>query len=245
MQERLQKFISDSGVMSRRAAEREITAGRVTVNGVPAVIGQKVDPAKDHVAINGKPVQPRRAAVGYTYIMLNKPAGYVTTMSDDKGRRCVAELVEDVGCRVYPVGRLDYDSEGLLLLTDDGELTNRLTHPSHGIAKIYHVKIRGEITPGELAALRAPMTIDGYEIKPVSTEIVKRAEGFTTLRMELSEGRNRQIRKMCEQCELEVLKLRRIAVGELTLGDIRPGKWRHLTRSQVKYLKRACGMEDR
>ena len=238
---RLQKYISDCGVMSRRACEAEIKAGNVTVNGEKAELGQKVVPGKDVVKFKGELIKPRSNR--YTYILLNKPAGYVTTMSDEKGRPCVAELVEDVGHRVYPVGRLDYESEGLLLMTDDGELTNRMTHPSHGVPKIYHVKLEGEITPEEMKRLTAPMELDGYQLKPVGVEVVTRAEGKTVLRMTLHEGRNRQIRRMCEIAELELLNLKRVAIGELTLGNLRPGKWRRLTASQIDYLKRSCKMK--
>ena len=238
---RLQKYISDCGVMSRRACEEEIKAGLVTVNGETAELGQRVIPGKDEVKYKGEIISPRSSR--YTYILLNKPAGVLTSMTDDRGRRCVSELVSDVGCRVYPVGRLDYESEGLLLMTDDGELTNRMTHPSHGIPKIYHVKIEGEITPEELKRLSSPMELDGYQLKPVEIEIVSRSEGRTVLRMTLHEGRNRQIRRMCEIAELKLLKLRRVAIGELTLGDLRPGKWRRLTAQQIEYLRRECKMK--
>ena len=234
---RLQKYISTAGIMSRRAAEKEIEAGRIKVNGQPALMGQKIDPEKDRVTYNGKPIVCKTEKK--VYIMLNKPRGYVTTLSDDKSRKCVAELVKDVGERVYPVGRLDMDSEGLLLFTNDGELANKLMHPRHRIPKIYHVRIKGEISPEKLKALSQPMDIDGYEILPVNCEIVTRKENFTVIRMELYEGRNRQIRKMCEQNELEITKLQRVAIGSIKLGDLSPGNWRHLTKTQVDYLKKA------
>ena len=232
---RVQKYISDCGVMSRRSAEEEIRAGRVTVNGARAELGQKIVPGRDTVTLGDRELKPR--ASGYVYIMLYKPVGYVTTMSDEKGRRCVAELVEDLGRRVYPVGRLDYESEGLLLMTDDGELTNRLTHPKHHIPKVYHVRLAGEITPEELKALSGPMELDGYPLKPVEIGIVSRSEGKTVLSMTLHEGRNRQIRRMCEIAGLKLLNLKRVAVGDLTLGNLHPGRWRHLTASQVESLK--------
>ena len=169
--------------------------------------------------------------------MLNKPRGYVTTMSDEKGRKCVAQLVTDVGTRVYPVGRLDYDSEGLLLLTNDGDLANLLTHPKHHIPKIYHVKIKERITPEKLTALGKPMEIDGYKLKPVKAEIVTLANDVTVLSMTLYEGRNRQIRKMCESLDLEIISLKRIAIGDLKLGNLKPGTWKKLTKSQVDYLR--------
>jgi 23S rRNA pseudouridine2605 synthase len=232
---RLQKYISTIGVMSRRAAEKEIEAGRIKVNGEIADLGQKIIPGKDRVTYNGKLLEQKKTD-RKIYIMLNKPKGYVTTLSDDKERKCVAQLVEDVNARVYPVGRLDMYSEGLLLFTNDGELANKLTHPRHQIPKIYHVRVKGEITPEQLKALGKPMMIDDYEIQPVKCEIITRRDNFTVIRMELYEGRNRQIRKMCEQVELEITKLQRVAIGNIKLGDLAPGKWRHLTKSQVEYL---------
>ena len=232
---RLQKYISDCGVMSRRAAEREIELGKIFVNGQRATIGQKIDPDKDVVKYNDEVIS--NSDKHYQYIMLYKPMGYITTMSDDKNRKCITELIEDVGTRVYPVGRLDMESEGLLLLTNDGDLTNKLTHPKHNIPKIYHVKLVGAITPENLKALGKPMMIDDYEIQPVEVEIVTRNDKITILRMTLYEGRNRQIRKMCESLGLEIKNLKRIAIGKITLGDLHPGKWRRLTQSQIKYLK--------
>ena len=200
MEERLQKYMADCGLMSRRAAEEEIRKGLVTVNGVPAELGTKVTPGVDQVLYkNRKVVMPRGEHV---YIMLNKPAGYVTTANDEKGRPCVTDLVKAVGRRVYPIGRLDMASEGLLLLTDDGALTETLTHPRHSIPKIYNVKVEGEITEEQYKTLLSPMEIDGYPIRPVYTEVLKRKDGKTLLQMTLYEGRNRQIRKMCEQVGL-------------------------------------------
>ena len=169
--------------------------------------------------------------------MLNKPAGYVTTANDEKGRPCVTDLVKAVGRRVYPIGRLDMASEGLLLLTDDGALTETLTHPRHSIPKIYNVKVEGEITEEQYKTLLSPMEIDGYPIRPVYTEVLKRKDGKTLLQMTLYEGRNRQIRKMCEQVGLQIRFLKRIAIGNLTLGRLRVGEWRYLTKEQVSYLK--------
>ena len=235
---RLQKYISSIGLMSRRSAEKEIEAGNILVNGLKVEAGHKITPDKDLITYLGKPVRakiPERK----TYIMLNKPRGYVTTLSDDRSRKCVAELVKDLGTRVYPVGRLDMDSEGLLLLTNDGELANKLTHPRHSIPKIYHVKIKGEITPEQLKLLRSELVIDGYKIQPVGCEIITRKDNKTVLRMILYEGRNRQIRKMCEQTELEITTLQRVAIGNVKLGDLKPAAWRHLTASQVEYLKKA------
>lgn len=222
--------------MSRRAAEDAIRAGIVKVNGVKAGIGQKIDPERDEVTFGGKKVEPDCA--GKVYIALNKPRGYVSTMSDERGRKCVAELVSDVGARVFPMGRLDMDSEGLLLFTNDGELANKLTHPGHDIPKIYHVKLEGEITPEQLKRLGGRFNIDGYDILPVKCSVVSRKEGHTVVRMELYEGRNRQIRKMCETLSLKVENLRRVAIGEIALGNLAPGKWRRLSGKQIDYLKK-------
>ena len=231
---RIQKFISDCGVMSRRAAEKEIEAGHVTVNGKRATIGQKINPAQDKVKVGGKPCRRTEEKV---YVMLNKPRGYVTTMSDEKGRRCIPELMEDLPERVYPCGRLDMESEGLLLLTNDGTVADKLMHPRNHLEKIYHVKVRTEIAPEIVTRLNEPMILDGYKIKPVTVAVITKKDGATTLRFTLSEGRNRQIRKMCEQVGLEVMRLRRIAVGELNIGTLRPGQWRFLNHSETEYLK--------
>lgn len=233
---RIQKFFTDCGILSRRAAEEEIRRGRVKVNGVVAEVGQKIDPLCDCVEYRGQVIRPSEKP-RFTYVMLNKPRGYLSTVTDDRGRHCVTELTEDVGVRLYPVGRLDMDSEGLLLLTNDGELTNRLTHPKHEIPKIYHVKIRGTVTAQQVKALSSPMELDGYRILPVKTELISVKDGTSTLRMTLFEGRNRQIRKMCETQSLEILRLCRVAIGDVKLGNLAPGKWRYLTRTQVEYLK--------
>lgn len=237
---RIQKYFTDCGVLSRRAAEEEIRAGRVLVNGIPATVGQKIDPEQDEITYRGKTVtmdtHPRNL-----YVMLNKPRGYVTTMHDEQGRPCVTELIRDIPNRVYPVGRLDMDSEGLLLLTNDGELANRLTHPRHEIPKIYHVKIRGAVTQDQLKALGKPMELDGYMIQPVDIKLTSIQSDHCILRMTLYEGRNRQIRKMCQTQDLKILSLRRIAIGELELGNLAPGQWRYLTHSQVQYLKNNSG----
>ena len=232
---RLQKYLSEQGIMSRRAAEEEIKKGKVKVNGTPATLGTKIDPEQDVVEYGGKKVG---GAVRKVYIMLNKPVGYVTTMSDEMNRPCVAELIESVGVRVYPIGRLDLESEGLLLFTNDGELANRLMHPKYHKPKVYHVKIRGEVSAEKIEALGKPMIIDGYKTKPVGISVVTRKQDFTVLAMELHEGRNRQIRKMCEQLELHIITLKRISSGDVKLGNLPIGEWRHLTRAQVESLKR-------
>lgn len=234
---RLQKYFTDCGILSRRAAEAEIEAGRVKVNGERAVLGQKILPGVDCVEYRGREIHPP-AHSGHTYIMLNKPRGYLTSMTDDRGRRCVTELVSDVGRRIYPVGRLDLESEGLLLLTDDGDLTYRLTHPRHEIPKIYHVRLAGDVNEDQIKALAQPIELDGYLTQPVEISLLSHRDNATILRMVLYEGRNRQIRRMCAAQGLTVLRLCRVAIGDLTLGNLAPGRWRYLTRSQVEYLKR-------
>ena len=233
---RLQKYISDCGIMSRRAAEAEIAAGKVKVNGRTAEIGQKINPEKDTVEIGGKPRRSRRKNT-YTYVMLNKPRGYLSSVSDDRGRKCVTELVSDIKLRLYPVGRLDMDSDGLLLMTNDGELTNRLTHPRHEIPKIYRVKVKPAPSVKQLDLLGSELELDGYKIQPVEVSVLASDEDSAILEMKLYEGRNRQIRRMCEEAELNILWLTRIAIGELALGRLGRGKWRYLTPEEVDYLK--------
>ena len=239
---RLQKYLSDCGVLSRRAAEKAIENGEVTVNDEPAEIGMKIDPMKDKIRYKGRNIVKKRNS-HYTYIMLHKPRGYVTTMSDEKDRKTVAELVKEAGVRVYPVGRLDMQSEGLLIMTNDGELTNALTHPRHEIPKYYEVRVEGQVSPETLKKLSSEMEIDGYKIQPVRTSVVSMKDEKTVLCMELFEGRNRQIRKMCEQVGLEVIKLKRIAIGQIKLGNLKPGAWKHLSKQQIEYLKTACGLK--
>ena len=232
---KLQKYFSDCGVMSRRAAEEEIKMGRVKVNGSVAELGLRIDPERDVVEYRGKRINPSDKE--RICILLNKPRGFVTTLSDEKGRRTVADLVASVGRRVYPIGRLDMDSDGLLLLTDDGELANRLTHPRHEIPKIYHVTVSGEVSAEQLSKLCAPMELDGYEILPVRSEVISRDVRSTVLEMTLYEGRNRQIRKMCEAVGLRISRLCRVAIGELELGALEVGRWRELTPDELSYLK--------
>lgn len=237
MEVRLQKFIADAGLLSRRKAEEAILAGRITVNGHPAELGQKIDPARDHITYQGKRVLPEKRE--HTYIMMNKPRGYLCSTSDDRGRKCVTELLVGVTSRVYPVGRLDMISEGMLLLTDDGELKNRLTHPSHTVGKVYRVKVAGEVSEEQYMILTSPLVIDGYKIRPVDVLVGESDESGTVLKMTLFEGRNRQIRKMCEQAGLTVKRLSRISIGELKLDGLPVGKWRYLEPREVEYLYRA------
>ena len=234
---RLQKFISDSGLMSRRAAEGEIERGNISVNGHVAAIGTKIDPASDVVTYKGKRIRFERKK--YTYIMLNKPRGYLSSTTDDRGRKCVTDLLEGVDARVYPVGRLDLVSEGILLLTDDGELKNRLTHPKHTIGKVYRVKIAGKISDEQMEILTSELVIDGYKIQPVTVSISSEDESGTVLKMTLFEGRNRQIRKMCEAAGLTVKRLSRVSIGNLKLDGLPVGKWRYLEQHEVDYLYKA------
>ena len=234
---RLQKFISECGIMSRRAAEDAIENSRIAVNGVTASIGEKIDPAKDKVTLDGNLVRVNHDKK--LYVMLNKPVGYLTSMSDDRGRQCVTELLQDVPARVYPCGRLDMDSEGMLILSNDGEFTNLLTHPGHNLGKLYHVKVNMPVTPEILEALRQPMDIDGYTIKPVDVRLISLKTRCSVLSFELFEGRNRQIRKMCQQNGLHVLSLRRVSIGNLELGTLKSGEWRYLSAKEINYLKNA------
>lgn len=236
---RLQKYFTDCGVMSRRAAEAEILAGRVTVNGAPATLGMRIDPSCDKVEYRGKSVLP--PSTPKKYILLHKPRGYVTTVSDDRGRPTVAMLTADAGSRIYPVGRLDMDSEGALLMTDDGALAERLTHPRHTVPKIYRVTVTGEWSPQTLRKLGQPMVIDGYRIRPVKVRLLGHEGSSTLLEMTLFEGRNRHIRKMCAAVNLKVTRLCRIAIGTITLDGLPVGKWRPLTPEEIRELSDLSG----
>lgn len=240
---RLQKFIADAGLMSRRAAEEEIKSGNVSVNGHVAELGMKIDPKHDVVAYRNKRIVYEKR--NYTYIMINKPRGYLSSTTDDRGRKCVTDLLDGVDARVYPVGRLDLVSEGMLLLTDDGELKNRLTHPSHSLPKLYRVKVSGSVSAEQLERLSSPMIIDDYEIKPVTVNVGEIDEVGTVLKMTLVEGRNRQIRKMCEQVGLTVKRLSRVSIGTLKLNSLPVGKWRYLTHDEVEYLYNATKAENK
>ena len=233
---RLQKYIADSGLMSRRAAEEEIKNGNISVNGHVATPGTKVGNC-DTVTYKGKKIAYRRAE--YTYIMMNKPRGYLSSTSDDRGRKCVTDLLDGVSARIYPVGRLDLISEGMILLTDDGELKNRLTHPSYSLPKIYRVKVGEPVSAEQYDILTSPLVIDDYEIKPVEVKIAESDETGTVLKMTLHEGRNRQIRKMCEIAGLTVRRLSRVSIGNLKLDGLPVGKWRYLSDDEVEYLKKA------
>ena len=237
---RLQKYLSEQGIMSRRAAEKAMQSGQIRVNGRRAELGVRIDPDRDLIEVGGVPVAGSDD-VQHVYLMLNKPTGVVTTLSDDLGRKCIADLIGDVPSRVWPVGRLDYESEGLLILTNDGELTNMLTHPSHEIPKIYHVTLKGSIPSEELEGLKCPMLIDGYRIRPVEVRLIADRGTSTIVEMKLREGRNRQIRKMCEAVKLTVKRLRRTNVGGVKLGMLRPGEFAELTKLEMQTLRSAAG----
>ena len=239
MSEKLQKRIAAAGLMSRRAAEDCIAAGRVTVNGRLARLGDRVE-ASDAICVDGKPLPDEPKKV---YIMLNKPRGYVTTLQDEKGRRDVTELLDGLDTRVYPVGRLDRDSEGLLLLTNDGDFANALMHPSHEVSKRYEVRVRGAVTDEALAALRQPMTLDGYTIRPAQVERLEALPDGARLAVTIHEGRNRQVRRMCEQAGLSVVRLCRVSEGSLRLGQLKPGCWRPLTDEELAALRREIWTE--
>lgn len=234
MEERLQKIIAASGMMSRRAAEELIAAGKVSVNGVAAALGDKADAARDRITVNGKALAPPEEKV---YIMLNKPKGYVTTLRDEKGRRTVAELVKDAGLRLYPVGRLDMYSEGLLIMTNDGEFAERLMHPRGGVEKCYRTSVIGEVSQAAIERLCEPMVIDGYRTHGAKVETEKLSQNGGVLVITINEGRNRQVRKMCEQAGLKVTRLQRVSEGGVRLGDLKPGTWRSLTRAEIKQLE--------
>ena len=233
MRERLQKLIARAGVCSRRSAESLLTAGRVTVNGVAAQLGDKADAETDVIAIDGTAIAFAEPSV---YLMLNKPRGYVTTLSDELGRATAAELVADCGVRVFPVGRLDKESEGLLLFTNDGALMQAMTHPSHQVDKTYEVTVTGQLEGAE-DRLSAVTELDGEPIVPAQVEIIERREGQALLRVTIHQGKNRQIRRMCAQVGLQVTRLRRVSEDALTLGDLKPGQWRYLTDAEVAALK--------
>lgn len=229
--ERIQKYIASCGMMSRRAAEKEIAAGNVTVNGVRAEIGQAVSD-KDVICFHGERIRPEKRKIT---VMLNKPSGYVTTMSDEMGRKTVNDLV-DLPERLYPAGRLDKDSEGLLIMTNDGELANRLTHPKSGKKKIYHVYLRGSVDNNALDMLRAMKTLDGEKINPVGVELIKRSPTGSVVKFTLTEGKNRQIRRMCEAAGVTVTQLKRVQIGSLRLGDLKTGQYRKLTDKEKEEL---------
>ena len=239
-EQRIQKVLSDQGVCSRRAAEKLIDEGRVKVNGHPVTLGDKMDPDFDKVSIDGKSVRIVRKRQ-YTYLMLNKPRGYITTASDERGRKTVMDLLTGVDRRVYPIGRLDKDSEGLLLLTDDGAFANLLTHPSGGVGKLYRVTVRPRATEEQVVKMSSGVVLDdGVKTQPAVIHVVVDEPGRTVLEITLHEGRNRQIRNMCEAVGLEVARLKRTAIGAVKLGMLPQGRFRDLTPDEVRRLRAAA-----
>ena len=237
---RLQKFLAESGVASRRKSEELIDQGKVRVNGRVAMIGDKIDPKKDTVTVNGKKIVKTKT---FTYIVLHKPRGFITTMSDEMDRKCVAELIKDVPGRVYPVGRLDRDSEGMLLFTNDGAFANAMTHPTKHVPKTYRVTVRPSINEEQITALTQGVIIDDRKTAPAEVRVITKEEGRVVLEIILYEGRNRQIRKMCEEVGLEVARLKRTAIGSIKLGMLKQGDWRNLTEDEVRKLMIAAGLE--
>ena len=232
MIQRLQKLLSERGVASRRKAEEMINAGRVCVNGQTATLGQSADPETDVILVDGSPLP---SPTDHVYILLNKPRGYVTTLSDERGRKTVAELVADCGTRVYPVGRLDYDSEGLLILTNDGEFANTMMHPRHQVEKTYAVQVTG-YHPGATTLLERPIELDGYKIRPPKIQLLESRGDRAQYLVTIHEGRNRQVRRMCQAAGMTVTRLCRIREGSLELGDLPKGKWRYLTKEELAKL---------
>lgn len=235
MTQRIQKILSERGVCSRRKAEAYIMEGRVTVNGLPANLGDTADPDVDMILLDGNPLPSTQKPV---YIMLYKPRGYVTTLSDEKGRKNAAELVADCGVRVYPVGRLDMDSEGLLIFTNDGEFANLLMHPKHEVNKTYLVTVT-DFTAEKLERLSLPVELDGYLIKKPAVKLVRTLSGNrAVLSVTIHEGRNRQVRRMCDLAGMGVARLTRISEGAVKLGDLKSGTWRYLNDAEVALLKK-------
>ena len=231
--ERLQKIMAQAGLCSRRSAEDLLRQGRVSVNGRPASLGDRADPTTDRIEVDGRPLPAPDAPI---CLMLNKPRGYVTTLSDELGRPTAAQLVADCGRRVYPVGRLDRDSEGLLLFTNDGDLAQALLHPRHEVDKVYRVWVSGQIS-GAPERLASVTELEGEPIRPARVEEISRDGEGALLQVTIHQGKNRQIRRMCAQVGLSVRRLQRIREGNLALGDLKPGKWRYLTDVEIKLLK--------
>ena len=235
---RLQKIIAEAGVCSRRKAEELIQNGKIKVNGHPAKLGDKADPNKDIITVDGERLYISRKK-SFRYIMLNKPRGYVTSMSDELDRRVVTDLLEGVGERVYPIGRLDRNSEGLLLFTNDGNFANDVMHPSRHISKTYRVTVRPDINDEQLVQLSEGVEIDGRKTAPATVIVLEKQQGRVVLQMTIHEGRNRQIRKMCEAVGLEVARLKRTSVGPVKLGMLQPGEWRDLKPDELRAIRTA------
>jgi len=240
MRARIQKVLSENGIVSRRSAEKLIEQGRVRVNGRPAKIGMQIDPGKDLVDIDSKRVFLRKKNEKY-YIMLHKPRGYVTTMDDEFDRKCITDLVGDINARVYPVGRLDKDSEGILLLSNDGNFVNSISHPSREITKVYRVTVRPSVTDDQLVRLADGIVIDGKKTLPATVRVLVDEPNRVVIEMGIKEGRNRQIRKMCEILGLEVARLKRISIGPLKLGMLKVGEHRELKPFELIAIRNAIG----
>ena len=230
---RLQKHLSQSGIASRRKAEELIMDGKVRVNGRIATIGTKVDPKRDKVTVSGKNVIAQTQKV---YIMLHKPRGFVTTMKDELDRKCVNDLVKDVGVKLFPVGRLDKDSEGLLIMTNDGEFANKLTHPSAHVNKTYRVTVKGEVSDEKLIKLQDGILLDGRKTLPCEVFVAERKPDRTVLIFIIQEGRNRQIRRMCDEVGLQVIRLKRTEIAGVKLGMLPQGSWRNLNEKEMRHL---------
>ena len=239
---RLQKHLAECGIASRRKAEELIEQGKVKVNGHPAILGQKVDPKRDKITVRGKTVVAGKTEK--VYIMLHKPRGFVTTTSDEKGRKCVTDLVKDAGNRLFPVGRLDLNSEGLLFMTNDGEFANKLTHPSSHVNKTYRVTVAGEVEEEKLITLREGIMLDGKKTLPCDCFVAERKADRTVLIFIISEGRNRQIRRMCEAVNLEVLRLKRTEIAGVKLGMLSRGSWRPLNEREMRRLTSITQMKE-
>ena len=236
---RLNKYIAQCGIASRRKADELISSKRVQLNGVTVTeLGVDVKEGKDIVKIDGKSIQKEDRLI---YVLLNKPCGYVTTVKDQFGRKSVIDLVKDIDERIYPIGRLDYDTSGLLLLTNDGELTYKLTHPKHEITKTYVAKVKGVPTEVEIAAFKNGLEIEDYITARAGFEILKKEKNTTLCEVKIHEGRNRQVRKMCDKIGHPVISLMRVKMGTLSLGKLQEGKWRHLNEEEVRYLKNNGG----
>ena len=240
---RIQKVLSENGILSRRKAEEYVAQGRITVNGRRAETGAAVDPERDVIAIDGVRLE-LSSRVRKVYILLNKPRGYVTTLNDELGRRCVAELVEDALEHVYPVGRLDKDSEGALILTNDGDFANLIMHPSHHVSKTYRVTVRPGVSEDQLIRLSSGIEIDGKMTAPAQVDVIEKKPDRAVIQIVIHEGRNRQVRKMCEAVGLEVARLKRNSVGPIRLGMLQPGKWRELTPQEVRAVRGAVKGQD-
>lgn len=240
---RLQKYIADCGITSRRKAEELISTRHVKVNGRTASVGDKVDPRRDLVTVSGKAIRPAAEKV---YIVINKPRGYLTSVTDDRDRKCITELTKDIKERIYPVGRLDKDSEGMLLMTNDGEFANMMMHPRSKVGKTYRVTVRGKVDDETIAKLISGVVLDdGVKTLPCEVEIITAEEDRTVMSFVLYEGRNRQIRRMCEAVGLRVIRLKRTAIGTIKLGMLQTGKWRNLTEKEISKLRSIALKSDK